>query len=196
MATVLDINEQQYPKAESMNPKKFAFWLGLVSIIMFFAPLTSAYIVRKADPGWLEFDMPSILLFSTLVILLSSVSMQMAYKAAMKNEYEKLKLFIGVTTLLGIAFVVLQFMSYEDLIARKLFVTGPGSNVAVSFLYILIGAHVVHIFSALIFLLIVAGASFKRKINSDNTLMIDTCTTYWHFLGLLWVYLFGFLYIS
>ena len=185
-----------YSGPSSMNPKKFAFWLGLVSIVMFFAALTSAYIVRKADPGWNVFELPEVLKYSTLVIILSSVTMQWSYSSAKKDELEKVRLGVLVTTGLGVLFLVLQFMSYDDLVERGLYFTGEGSNVSSSFLYVITLMHALHIVSAVLFLLYALVAAYRSKVNSKNMLMMESCTTYWHFLGLLWLYLYGFLMFS
>ena len=185
-----------YSRPTAMNPKKFAFWLGLVSIVMFFAALTSAYIVRKADAGWNVFELPTVLKYSTAVILLSSVTMHWSYLAAKKDELEKVKLGMVVTTILGIAFLVLQFESYGDLVQRGLYFTGPGSNVSSSFLYVITLAHAAHIVSGVIFLIYALIKVFGNKVHSNNMLMMESCTTYWHFLDLLWVYLYCFLLFS
>lgn len=173
----------------AMNPKKFAFWLGLVSIVMVFGGLTSAYIVRQADPGWNYFELPAELQYSTAVIIISSVSMHWAYLSAKKDDKKKVQLGIIVTFVLGLAFLYLQVLSFGDLIQRGLYFTGEGSNVSASFLYVITLLHGIHIISAILFL--AYALVFVKKIESKNMLMMESCTTYWHFLGLLWLYLYG-----
>jgi cytochrome c oxidase subunit 3 len=191
--------ENRIPDPErplAMNPKKFALWLFIVSIIMLFAALTSAYIVRRADGNWLAFDLPPVLWINTIIILASSGTMQWAYICAKKNELDTLKLAIVTTTILGFAFLIGQFFAWNKLVEMNVFFGGSTSNPAGSFLYVLTGLHAFHLVSGIIYLLIVLSASFKYKIHSKNTVQIEMCATYWHFLDFLWVYLFIFLIIN
>ena len=174
----------------AMNPKKFAMWLFIGSVVMLFASLTSAYIVRQAEGNWLFFELPGILTISTVVILLSSATMQWAYWSARKDNLQMVKTLVLVTTVLGISFLVLQFYGWKDLVANQVYLVGNPSG---SFLYVITGLHGLHIISAIVFLLIVLIAAFRFKVHAKNLLQIEMCTTYWHFLGGLWLYLFVFL---
>ncbi len=174
----------------AMNPKKFAMWLFIGSVVMLFASLTSAYIVRQAEGNWLYFELPGILTISTVVILLSSVTMQWAYWSAKKDNLQMVKMLVSVTTLLGVVFLVLQFNGWKELVANQVYLVGNPSG---SFLYVITGLHGVHIISALVFLLIVLVSVFRFRVHSKSLLQIEMCTTYWHFLGGLWLYLFVFL---
>lgn len=189
-----NINISHEPQTTlGMHPKKFAMWLFIVSIVMLFAALTSAYIVRRAEGNWLEFEMPPIFWINTCILLLSSVSMQWAYSAAKKDNLEILKIAIGITTLLGISFLVGQYWSWGELVKSKVFFGGSTSNPAGSFLYVLTGLHAFHLISGVIFLIIVLRATFTYKVHSKRLTQIEMCATYWHFLDILWVYLFIFL---
>ena len=174
----------------AMNPKKFAMWLFIGSVTMLFASLTSAYIVRQAEGNWLHFELPGILTISTVVILLSSVTMQWAYWSAKKDNLQMVKMLVSVTTLLGVAFLVLQFLGWKDLVANQVYLVGNPSG---SFLYVITGLHGFHIISAIVFLIIVLVSTFRFRVHSKNLLQMEMCTTYWHFLGGLWLYLFVFL---
>lgn len=174
----------------AMNPKKFAMWLFIGSVVMLFASLTSAYIVRQAEGNWLYFDLPGILTVSTIVIVLSSVTMQWAYWSAKKDNFQLVKILVSVTTILGVAFLVLQFLGWKDLVTNQIYLVGNPSG---SFLYVITGLHGAHIISAIIFLLIVLVSAFRFQVHSKNLLQIEMCVTYWHFLGGLWLYLFVFL---
>lgn len=174
----------------AMNPKKFAMWLFIGSVVMLFASLTSAYIVRQAEGNWLFFELPGVLTVSTVIILLSSVTMQWAFWSARKDNLSLVKLLIAVTMFLGVSFLVLQFMGWKDLVNNQVYLVGNPSG---SFLYVITGLHGLHIISALVFLLLVLIAAFRFRIHSKNLLQIEMCTTYWHFLGGLWLYLFVFL---
>jgi len=174
----------------AMNPKKFAMWLFIGSVVMLFASMTSAYIVRQAEGNWLYFELPSILTASTVVILLSSVTMQWAYWAAKKDHIQMVKTLVSLTAVLGLIFLVLQFFGWSDLVANQIHLVGNPSG---SFLYVITGLHGAHIISAIVFLMLVLVSAFRFRIHSKNLLQIEMCTTYWHFLGGLWLYLFVFL---
>ncbi|MCJ8165280.1 cytochrome c oxidase subunit 3 [Pontibacter sp. E15-1] len=180
----------------SVQPLKFALWLIIISIIMMFAAFTSAYIVRRAEGNWLEFDLPNILLINTIVIVLSSVSMQLAHNAAKHNNLKQLKVMLVVTLVLGAAFLVGQWEGWSELVQNNVYFGGRGSNPSGSFLYVLTGVHGFHLITGLIFLAITFLSSLKYKVHSKNMLRIQLCTTYWHFLGGLWLYLYIFLRIN
>src|SRR5690606_2595362 len=177
----------------SMHPKKFALWLFIVSVVMIFAGLTSAYIVRQGEGNWLEFELPQILWLTSGIIVLSSISMHWAYLSAKKDQLDQLKLALGVTTALGIAFLVGQWYSSVALSDMDVYFVG---NPAGSFLYVLTGLHAIHLISGVIFMIIVLISSFKYKIHSKRLTSLEMCATYWHFLGALWLYLFMFLLIN
>jgi cytochrome c oxidase subunit III len=189
-----NINLDQPEETLSMNPKKFMLWLAIVSIMMMFAGWTSGYLVRKAEGRWHEFEIPQIFWYSTAILLISSVSMIFAVQAAKKDNFNTLKTAISITFVFGIAFLVMQVMGFSDLIQNKLFFAG--SDVASSWLYALVGLHAAHVISGLVVLLISLISSFKFKKESKNLLRIQLCATYWHFLDLLWLYLFLFLYFN
>jgi cytochrome c oxidase subunit 3 len=185
------VEESKKPLA--MNPKKFGMWLFLVSVVMLFASLTSAYIVRRADGNWTNFELPSLFWMTTVVILLSSVTMQWAYIAAKKDDLKTLRLMAVVTSVLGLIFLVGQVEGWFQLNREGIHLTGNPSG---SFVFILVMVHAVHLVSAFIFVLLILRSAFKLKIGSRNLLAIELCTTYWHFLGGLWLYLFVFLLLT
>lgn len=182
------------PKKQlAMHPKKFAMWLFVASVGMLFASLTSAYIVRQAEGNWLYFDLPATLYWTTAVILVSSVTMQMAYWAAKKDLLERVKVLVVITMGLGLVFLVGQWMAWLDLVNHSIHLVGNPSG---SFLYIITGLHGLHIVSALVYLVIVLVSAYRFKIHSRSLAQIEMCTTYWHFLGGLWLYLFIFLLLN
>lgn len=183
------------PKAMlAMHPKKFALWLFIVTIVMLFAALTSAYIVKQSDGNWLSFELPGIFVVNTLIIAVSSITMHIAYLAAKKDLLKKITVMLSVTVILGFIFLIGQYLSWSELIKNDVYFV---SNYAsASFIYIFTGLHGVHIISGIIFLLITLGSSAKLKINSKNLIQIEMCMTYWHFLGGLWLYLYLFLLLN
>lgn len=177
----------------SMHPKKFALWLIIVSIVMIFASMTSAYMVRRAEGNWMEFELPPVLWISSIILLVSSITMHWALWEAKKDNINRLKWALGITTILGSAFVYAQWVSWVYLVKVGVYLVGNPSG---SFLYVITGLHAFHLFSGMVFLLIVMVRAFLYKVHSKNMVAIEMCTTYWHFLDGLWIYLFIFLLIN
>lgn len=177
----------------SMHPKKFALWLFIVSVVMVFAGMTSAYIVRQSEGNWLEFDLPNVFWYTSGIIVLSSLSIHWSYLAARKDDFNSLKLGLLITTLLGISFLIGQWYSWEALVDQDVYFVG---NPAGSFMYVFTGLHAFHLISGVIFLIIVLISSLRNKIHSQNLPQLEMCVTYWHFLGGLWLYLFMFLLLN
>ncbi len=177
----------------SMHPKKFALWLFIVTVVMIFAAFTSAHIVRQADGDWLQYDIPQMLWVTSGIILASSITMQWAYMAAKKDKLEQVKLALSITTVLGIVFLFGQFQAWGQLVDQGVFFVG---NPAGSFMYVFTGIHGAHLVSGVIYLLYMLVSAFKYKVHSKNMLNMEMSTTYWHFLGGLWIYLFIFLLLN
>jgi cytochrome c oxidase subunit 3 len=177
----------------SMHPKKFALWLFIVTVVMIFAALTSAYIVRQSEGNWLDFELPVTLYVTSGIIFMSSLSMHWAYVSAKKDNLNSLRISMVVTTILGLAFLVGQYMSWQDLVAMDVYFVG---NPAGSFMYVLTGLHGVHLVSGIIFMLLVVINAFRYKVHSKSMDQIEMCATYWHFLDGLWLYLFLFLLLN
>jgi cytochrome c oxidase subunit 3 len=177
-------------ETRSVNPKIFTMWLFIVSIIMLFAAFTSAYLVRKAEGNWVEFELPNLFYYSTAVLLGSSASMHFAYLAAKKDQFNALRISISITFVLGLIFLIMQFYGWSDLVEKNVYFVGNPSG---SFVYVFSGLHGLHLISGLIVLLVALVAAFRMKIESRALTQIKICATYWHFLDALWVYLFIFL---
>jgi cytochrome c oxidase subunit 3 len=177
----------------SMHPKKFALWLFLVTVVMIFAALTSAYIVRQAEGNWLEYELPEIFWVTSGIVVLSSIALQVAYYAAKKDNFLWVRIGMVLTVVLGIAFLIGQWYSWVALVDREVFFVG---NPAGSFLYVFTGLHALHLISGVIFLIIVLISTFRYKVHSQALNTLEMATTYWHFLGGLWLYLFLFLLLN
>lgn len=186
-------NQLAAQTATGIHPKKFGLWIFMVSVVMLFGALTSAYIVRRAEGNWHTFELPTVFFWSTLVILLSSVTMHWAYLSAKKDNITQLKIGILLTSLLGFAFMVLQWYGWKALVAMEVFFAFD--NPSGSFLYVISGLHGAHLLSGVVYLYIILWASFRLKIHSKSLVRLEMCASYWHFLGLLWLYLFVFLWI-
>jgi len=170
---------------------KQLLWIGIGSIIMFFAGLTSAYVVRKPQGNWVEFILPEWFLYSTIIIVISSLVLAIAKTKIHVQKTSSILIF--VTFFLGVIFSYFQFMGWQELTSQGVFLTGKGSNVSGSFLYVITLAHLIHLIGGLIAILITGFKSVKERYSPQNCLGFDLTAIYWHFVGLLWVYLFFFL---
>ena len=175
--------------------KKMMLWFGMISIAMTFAGLTSAYVVSKSRPDWVkDLQMPSAFIYSTIVIILSSVTFQLAKSALKKDNRSLTGTWLLVTLLLGVAFVALQFLGYQQIIDTGYNFTGPTSNISMSFIYIISFLHVLHVIVGLVVLLVVIYNHFKEQYNAKKMLGFELGLSFWHFLDVMWVYLFVFFY--
>jgi cytochrome c oxidase subunit 3 len=174
----------------TMNPKKFAMWLFMVTVFMIFAALSSAYIVRQAEGNWVLFELPSLFWINTVVILTSSLTLHWAYVSAKRDNLELVKIATSITAALGVAFMAGQYLAWTKLVANSIHLVGNPSG---SFVYIISGLHGAHVLGGVIYLLILLNSAFKFRVHSKSLNQIEMCATYWHFLGGLWLYLFLFL---
>ena len=182
----------QTREPQKIHPHKFTLWVAMGSIVMMFAALTSAYIVKKNQGSWLEFDLPRIFWYSSFVILLSSVTIHLATKAFKAREMGRYRVLITVTALLGVSFIIMQWLGFQDMESRNIALTGVKSNSAASFLFVITGLHMVHVLGGVIALLVIFIRAYSVKIRNYNALPIELVGTYWHFVDALWIYLFIF----
>lgn len=181
-------------RQQKIHPHKFTLWLAIGSIIMMFAGLTSAYIVKGEQPGWTTVVVPKIFYYSTAVMLLSSFTMQVALKSFKERSMRQYRGLITVTALLGMAFIAMQIIGFQQLFHSG--VKLEGGSGAGQFLYIIFGLHALHVLGGAIALLIMFFRAFSAKIRSYNAVPVEVVSTYWHFVDLLWVYLFIFFLIK
>lgn len=188
----MTLEEEQARKGKTY---KLLLWFGMISICMIFAGLTSAYVVSKSRPDWLkDFVLPSAFVISTVAMLVSSFTFYLALQATKKDNRNGATTFLLITLALGIAFIILQFKGFGQVIENGYFFTGSESNVTTSFLYIAVLVHIVHLLGGIISLLVVIYNHYKQKYNSAQTLGIELSAMYWHFMDFIWVYLFLFFY--
>lgn len=191
---IKDLQISEAPKQPiSMNPKKFALWIFMATIVMLFAAFTSAYIVRQSEGNWLNFQLPSIFYFSTAILVLSSGTMHWAYLSAKRDNLSMVKLAIGTTLLLGLVFLFTQYSGWGNLVEQGVYFVGNPSG---SFFYILTGLHGLHIVSGLFFLLVLLYSTINYNVHSKKMLLIEMGASYWHFLDILWLYLLIFLILN
>tara|TARA_R110002167_G_scaffold62374_1_gene176156 strand:+ start:711 stop:1292 length:582 start_codon:yes stop_codon:yes gene_type:complete len=182
-------------KEKNLRAKKMILWFAIISLIMSFAAWTSAFIVSSSRPDWLkDFQLPNSFAISTVVIILSSFSFILA-KRALKHENRKATtLWLLATFVLGVFFIYNQFSGFQQIIDQGYNFTGPTSNVTMSYIYLIAMVHILHVVVGLICLLVVIYNHFKQKYQSSNMLGFELAATFWHFIDILWIYLFLFLY--
>jgi cytochrome c oxidase subunit 3 len=175
-----------------IHPHKFTLWVAIGSIVMMFAALTSAYIVKKNQANWLEFDLPVVFWYSTFTILLSSATIHVALKSFKAREVARYRTMITITAILGVLFIVLQYIGFQDLEARNIALVGPKSNSAASFLLVITGLHMLHVLGGVVALLVIFARAYSLRVKNYSAVPIEMAATYWHFVDLLWIYLFVF----
>ncbi|WP_414000080.1 heme-copper oxidase subunit III [Flavobacterium sp. W1B] len=182
-------------KERAARSSKMILLFAIISMTMMFGGLTSAFIVSKSRVDWLkDFNLPTVFYFSTIAIVGCSITMHLAKKAIQKDKRSETSSYLLATLALGILFVILQFVGFSNLIGMGYYPTGPSSVITTTFLYVIAFVHLLHLAGGLISLLIIIYNHFKQKYNSTQTLGIELGAMYWHFLDLLWVCLFVFLY--
>jgi cytochrome c oxidase subunit 3 len=174
---------------KKMHPHKFTLWVAIGSITMMFAGFTSAYIVKSNQAGWQPVQMPNIFFLSTVLILLSSGTIYLAYRATKNRETGKYKNLVLVTTLLGLSFVATQFLGFNELWNQNITFK---ESVAGSFFYIIAGVHALHVVGGVIALLVIFARAFSTKTKYYSSTPVEVAGIYWHFVDILWIYLFVF----
>ena len=180
---------------KNIRAKKMMLWFGIASLIMSFAGWTSAFVVSSTREDWLkDFQLPNAFIISTIVIIVSSFTF-LAAKRAIKNDNRSLTtIFLVITLVLGVFFIINQLNGFQEIINLGYNFTGPTSNVTMSYIYLIAVVHIVHVVAAIISLLVVIINHLRQKYNSKNLLGLELSATFWHFVDILWLYLFLFLY--
>ena len=180
---------------KNSRAKKMMLWFGIISLIMSFAGWTSAFVVSSSRPDWLkDFQLPYAFIISTGIIMLSSVSFILAKKALKSINNKATMLWLFITLILGVAFIFYQFSGFQKIIGLGYNFTGPTSNVTMSYIYLIAIVHILHVVVGLICLFVVIYNHFKQKYKPTKMLGFELAATFWHFIDILWVYLFLFLY--
>ena len=192
-------NNLRAVKDPAGEPARTGIWVGLSAIAMMFAALTSALYVREgAATDWQHIALPPILYFNTLALIASSIALEVARRrvaAFMRNQeasQSPATLWLNVTMGLGLVFVIGQYIAWLKLRSEGLYLpTNPNS----SFFYVFTGVHVVHVVGGLGGLTRVM-VKFRSSARSLRRSTIDATSYYWHFMGLLWIYLLFVLWLK
>ena len=175
---------------KKIHPHKFTLWVAIAGIVMMFAGLTSAYIVKRNQANWLSFELPVAFWYSTAAMLASSITVWMALQKFKSREMSTYRSLIAATFVLGVVFMLLQVLGFQSLLAQGLDLK---KNVSVSFLYVIVGLHVVHVLGGVVALLMMLIKAFSTRTRTYNPVPVEVMATYWHFVDLLWIYLLVFL---
>ncbi len=176
--------------------KKFNLWLGMIGMFMMFAALSSGFIVYTAggvDKG-IKTLLPEAFIYSTILIILSSVTMQLAYAAAKQTAFDRQKVLLLATILLGVGFFVMQVHAWGILTSRG--VVFVNSNASQSFIYVFTGMHLAHIAAGILVLVRAFVGRIRNIPQVNNVFRMDLATLFWHFLGFLWIYIYVFLLLN
>ena len=193
----MNISEKDLEKELTVGRKKSAkpmLWVSMISMVMFFAGLTSAYVISMKRDDWVAFDLPKAFYMSTFLIVISSISLLLSQKFLNNNKRQLSLVFVVATLLLGIGFIWQQYVGFNQLKSSGLFFTGPESTVSTSFIIGITFMHVLHLLAGTLVLLVVIYNHFKYKYTSDNMLGFELGAIFWHFVDILWIYLFFFFY--
>ena len=188
-----------WTRDDAIEPQKYriGMWVGLASILMLFVALTSAYIVRGVPAlnggldDWVPIEMPRVLWLTTTLLLLSSVSVELARRALGRNDYTRFRAWISLTTLFGVAFLAGQLIAWRQLAAQGVYINSHPHS---SFFYLLTSLHGLHLLGGVIALAYVTVAALRMRIGFKGRTAVNVTAIYWHFMDGLWIYLFGLLF--
>ena len=175
---------------KKIHPHKFTLWVGIGSLLMMFAGLTSAYIVKRNQANWQTFDLPQFFWYSTVAILLSSATIFLAEKAFKQRQMKKYRSLVSATVLLGVLFIVFQALGFMQLWEKGVTLQ---ANVSYSFMYVIVILHAAHVVGGLVALLVLFAKAFSTRTRTYNSVPVELVSTYWHFVDILWIYLLVFL---
>lgn len=178
---------------KNKRAKKMMLWFGMISMSMTFAGLTSAYVVSSSRSDWIEqIDLPFAFTISTFLLLLSSGTFYLALKNIKETLLKRAQTLLLITLVLALVFIYFQFQGFREIIEQGYYFTGAESSITTSYLYVLVLLHLAHLIAGIVIVLIVFYNSFKEKYSKANTLGFELAVTFWHFLDILWLYLFLF----
>ena len=189
---------QGTPEEKRGRAKKMMLWFGIGSLIMSFSALISAFIVsakQREGKDWLSnYELPEAFLISVGIILLSSLTFILAKRALKINDRKMTTIWLLSTLILGVVFVLSQFIGFKQIIEAGYNFTGPTSNITMSYIYLIAVLHIGHVVAGLICIIVVIYNHFKQKYNANDLLGFELAANFWHFVDLLWLVLFLFLY--
>ena len=192
------IEPKEKPLFRLREPFEFMLWTIIFGMSLMFFVFTLVYMIRGAD-GADKFEFPKVFWLSTAVIILSSYIINRAARARREEAFKWYRIYLGTTLSLGGIFVILQFLGWSDMLQQGISLQ---NNFTGAFIYLISGLHILHLAGGLLFLLLVFidslryysyVDSFVYSVNPPNQLRFRLIVIYWHFVDVLWIYLFLFL---
>jgi cytochrome c oxidase subunit III len=187
------------PFTKRREPIQFLLWLGITGSVLVFTVLVAIYMLRKTTPNWVNVPLPSLFLISTAVIVVSSFTLHFANKSFRNDQFLRYRVLMGSTLGLGVLFIVLQLLGWQQLISGGV---SMSNNPSAGFIYVISGLHILHILGGVVALSWAVVESLKNytyidafvySVNPPNQLKIKLISLYWHFVDVLWLILFAFL---
>jgi len=186
-------------REDAVEPRKYriGMWVALGSILMLFAALTSALIVRQTPAlnggarDWIPIEVPPVMWLNTIVLLISSGTIELARRALAGDQYQRFRNWWTLTTVLGIWFLIGQVIAWRELAAQGIYINSHPHS---SFFYLLTSLHGIHLLGGVIALVIVTAAALRLRISMKKRVAVGVTSIYWHFMDGLWVYLFVLLF--
>jgi cytochrome c oxidase subunit 3 len=179
----------------SLAPKKFNMWIFIFTSFMFFAALTSGFIVYSGGRGHgIHIILPHAFIYSTTCMVLSSVTLFIASTAAKRLQFVKQRLYLWLTILLGTLFLVIQVYAWSLLIQMGVYFVN--NNASQSFIYVFTGMHLVHIIAGLLLLANTLKGSYSNIPQVKNLFRMEMSSIFWHFVDIIWIYLYVFLLLN
>lgn len=166
--------------------------VGIISILMFFMALASAFLVRKGTGDWVPVHIPALLWLNTAILVLSSATLELARKRLAKDDRTGYRNFWLITTVLGVLFLIGQFVAWRQLNSQGIYLA---TNPASSFFYVFTGAHALHLLGGIVALIYVARRNFDTA-KVTRSVAVEVTSYYWHFLDALWLFLLALLYLG
>jgi len=180
----------------NLGAKKFSMWIFIFTSFMFFAALTSGFIVYSGSKGHgLDVIMPRAFMYSTVVIIISSITLFIASRAARQLQFAKQRLFLWLTFFLGVVFFMIQLYAWYVL-AYKMGIYFSNPNASRTFIYVFSGMHLLHVIAALLVVLNAIKGSYKNIPQVKNLFKMEMTSIFWHFLDIIWIYIYVFLLLN
>lgn len=159
---------------------------------MMFAGFTSAYVVKQSGGNWLEFELPTLFYYNALVVVASSITLHLGFRAFMSNAVTRYRLMVILTFILGLTFVFIQYQAWMEMM--KVLEIYLQTNASGGFIYVITGVHVAHVLGGIsaLSVLMTYALTQKHRTTPTRKLRYELIAHYWHFVGFLWLYLLAF----
>jgi len=188
--------QKQTEERLNLGAKKFNMWLFIFTSFMLFAAFSSGFIVYSGGKGHgLDVIMPRAFMYSTIVLIISSVTLFIASRAAKKLQFVRQRNFLWATFFLGIAFFAIQIYAWY-ILAYKMGVYFINPNASRSFIYVFSGIHLLHVLAGLLVLWNTIRATYRKTPQVINLFKMEMASIFWHFLDIIWIYLYVFLLLN